>query len=552
VILFLPVLGLFLPTVFCALAVYVSANAVAKLPAPVKVVGEAASAHWLVIVTTSGTALALGALLTLRASLAVARAKDRPPEQRTRSPKGPKGELLVQRVASIWSDLPTRGRPAPAVVWYSNFNVLAHAYDIAKDQIIEVSAGLWDRVAKGDAVANTILAHETAHLVYRDPPLLRFLEVATITILRLLRVVVTIGLGAAVIVIFSQLASDVAAGARAAEIGLHSAAIILVAALVLVALPLCAMMIRRYAGFIASLIEIRADVSAALWTAGLDQFVDAMASDPTLHRSDFGDLRHSLFSLDLTHISETERIDLLRSTDRLITPKTRYFALSVALSLLLPINAATYLIEGGAFNQALTAAVAVALHAAAIAMVVIGSRAAALSWPRAMVVGTVLCLVEAVPRIDLAPLGYLFTNYAMALVMPGGFGADEMSIPQAVDDLHTTLLDVAGKVISAIDGGYFVLAAASAAVALRVLSRLSFAAPRQTRSFRHAVLPVVAASLVAALSSYDPWRDPFFSFWPLSAAASWFSWTASVSWMRLCAPSLAGLAALFVQLPCRR
>jgi Zn-dependent protease with chaperone function len=381
--LFLPLLGLYFPAVFTALSLYTAVNAVASLPGLATPNEDAASPYWLGLLFISGAGLVATAVFTARQALRQELATDFPPEGR-KPPKGAKGQLLAERVASIWARLPARRRPVPSIVWSSNFNILAHAYDTLGAQTIEVSSGLWERVMKDDPVAAGILAHETAHLVFRDPPMFRVLAVATATLRRLLWIVLGIAIAATAIVILSQAAKDIVSRNSVAAILEHTLAIATVAVLVLVALPLAITIVRRYSGFIVSLMEVRADVAAAIWTSGLTSFATALANDPTLRRSTLADLRHSLVSLDLTHISETERLDLLRSTDRLITPKTRYFALSLALPLLVPINAATYLIEGGAIDHALVTAVAVAFQFTTVAMVLTGSQAAALSWRRAL------------------------------------------------------------------------------------------------------------------------------------------------------------------------
>jgi Zn-dependent protease with chaperone function len=541
---FLPLLGLFFPAVFTALSLYAAANAIASLPGLGRSIEDAASAYWLALVILSGAGLVATAVFTARQALRREFEADRPPEGR-KPPRGTKGEILTQRLASIWTRLPTRSRPPPSVVWYSNFNVLAHAYDAAGGQTIEVSSGLWERVTREDPVALGILAHETAHLVFRDPPMFRAIAVATAILRQLLRIVLGIAIAATAIVILSQMVADIASRAPAATLLDHACAIAAVAALVLIALPFSTMIVRRYSGFIVSLMEVRADVTAALWTSGLMSFATALANDPTLRRSTLTDLRHSLVSLDLTHISETERLNLLKSTDRLITPKARYFALSLALPLLVPINAATYLIEGGAFDHALVTAVVVAFQLAATSMVLIGSETATLSWRRALYLGLALCLVQSLPLIDLAPIGYLFTNYAIAIAMPGGLGSDPMTLPQILSDLGKTVMDVAGKIANAVGGACFPIAAIVAGLSLRATALLA------RRPFAGWLAPAVAATIVSLLSSFDTWRDPALTAWPVSVAEAWSYWTLDASWLWLCAPSVAALGTLVLTLGVR-
>jgi hypothetical protein len=152
--------------------------------------------------------------------------------------------------------------------------------------------------------------------------------------------------------------------------------------------------------------------------------------------------------------------------------------------------------------------------------------------------GFVLCLVQALPLIDLAAVGYLFTDYAIAIAVPGGFGSAPITPFEFFGGFWTTLVDVAGKIFGAIDGVWFPLAAVIAGVSLRAMSLLA------RRPITFWFPPVVTATIVSLLSSFDMWRDTFFSVWPLSIAMVWFSWTGDVPWLRLCAPSVAALVVL--------
>ena len=540
-LLFLPLLGLYFPAVFTALSLYVAANAIASVPVLATPIEDFASRYWIALMFLSGAGLVTAAVVAARQAWLHELETDRLTQDR-KPLKGPKGELLSQQLASIWSQLPTCNRRIPSVVWYSNFNVLAHAYDSGGTQTIEVSSGLWERVTKDDPVGFGILAHETAHLVYRDPPMFRVLAVATATVRRLLGIVLGIGIAASVIVILSQAINDILSRASAAELLKHACAIAAVTALVLVALPLSTIIMRRYSGFIISLMEVRADVSAALWTSGLTSFATALENDPTLRRSTLTDLGHSVVSLDLTHISETERLDLLQSTDRLITPQTRYFVLSLALPLLVPINAATYLVQGGAINHVLVTAVVLAFQFGATAMILNGSPAAALSWRRSMFLGFVLCMVQALPLINLAPVGYLFTTYAIAIAVPNGFGSDPMTLYQLLSDSWTTVMDVAGKITSAVGGAWFPVAAVVTGLSLRAMSLLAH--PK----LRGWLVPVAAATIISFLSSFDTWRDAAMLAWPFSVAEKWFLSTNDDIWLRLCAPTVAALGSVLLSL----
>ena len=92
------------------------------------------------------------------------------------TPKGRKGDMLRERVAVLWTRFGGAKQSVPRVVWFTNFNILAHASDREGGQQIEISSGLWERVISEDSVAEAILAHEIAHLVHHDPRVFRTLQ----------------------------------------------------------------------------------------------------------------------------------------------------------------------------------------------------------------------------------------------------------------------------------------------------------------------------------------------------------------------------------------
>jgi Zn-dependent protease with chaperone function len=546
-VVFFPTVALLLPSLFTALAIYISGNSVARLATRLDFVGKVVSSNWASLSVACGIILTIVAVLKGRRAFQTVCSADGPSPELTQSPRGVKGEILVQRLTSIWQRLPTAARPAPTVLWYSNFNVLAHAFESGAGQLIEVSSGLWERVVKGDPVADAILTHEAAHLVFRDPTVFRGIAIVATTVRMLLHLVTAISVGAVVVVMSSQLVLDIAARLTLLEVVRNAIGILTISALSLLELPLSRMLIRRYAGFIVSLIEVRADVAAALWTVGLVRFAEALANDPTLRRSELKDLRRSLFSLDLTHISETERVNLLRSTDRLITPKLRYFALSIALPFLFPVNAVTYLIYGGAIDHLLITVVVVVFQVTAMAMIQSGSVAAVLSWRRAVLLGTALCLVQALPLINLAPIGYLFTHYAVAIVNGSGFGIEPISFLQVIDDSRVTAVDIFSKCVDATDGLSFGYALAVTSIAIRGMSSLARGHRSRRTNLASLVLPVSCAGVASIYSSYDPWRAEFFSSLPFSTFGIWFTWTTAMPWLRLCVPTVVALIVLVLQ-----
>src|SRR3954447_24098315 len=101
-----------------------------------------------------------------------------------------------------------------------------------------------------------------------------------------------------------------------------------------------------------------------------------------MHKSTLTDRARSLFSLEVTHFSETERLEILGNPARILTPKVEYFAFSLVLVLLLPLNGLTPLFEGGIVDLAAVITVASALVMAVTAMLA-GGQGGGPDLPRA-------------------------------------------------------------------------------------------------------------------------------------------------------------------------
>lgn len=526
-----PIVALILPSAFCAFAVYVAFVRIAE-QLPSAGVAEALAPNWGALwaaATASLTAILGWAFVR---NYKNAQAENGP----TRLPVGAKGELLKDRVAALWAELET-SRAAPEVVWFANFGVLAHARSGRNGTAIEVSSGLWERVVAGDSLAEGILAHEMAHLVRGDPQVFAALGSAAGAARLSIRIATLTGLAAMFVLVGDEALSGLTAQTDLSATLLNITATVVLAGLVLLALPLGSTIVRRHCGLISALMEMRADVLAALWTSGLARFAKTFETYPARRQSTLADVGHSLFSPNLTHLSEAERINLLYSRDRLITPKIRYFAFSIALPFLLPTTAATYLIAGGAFDQALVTGVAVIFQLTTAAMLLNAGDAGCPSWRRVILLGVALCFAQALPRINLASIGYFLTNYAVAIAVPGGFGSPT-SWEGVFSDACLTGDDVFQEFLDATYLGWFFVAAAISAICLKALAMISVRVRQHDRSGYLCLVALAAGGVVSVLSSYDSWRDEFFRHWPLSVATQWFALTEPLPWLRLCAPVL--------------
>jgi hypothetical protein len=238
----------------------------------------------------------------------------------------------------------------------------------------------------------------------------------------------------------------------------------------------------------------------------------------------------SLFSLRLTHISETERAELLASPARLFTPKLRYFALSLALPLFLPVGYFSSLFFGGALDQLLVAAPVAALQFCTTAMT---SGAVPLPARRLWLLAAALCLAGALPHLNLAPIGYLAANMALSLSKPGGFG--DPGPPWS--DVPVTFWDIANKIRDALHSGWIV-------AALPLIFGCLWVQHRRAAARAPAIEHAIAAALVMVLVSYDPFRADFLSVLPFSLAGTITRQTEPFSWVRVALPSFTGLAVL--------
>lgn len=524
-----PILALYLPTVLFAFMLYVLAGAPGSEATPLQ---EVLLANWLLLNVVFGSLVLFAQIVIARRTFRIDSDHDTKSRGEGLQPSGETGRALIERVNGLWDQFAAGALPRPEVQWYANFNVLARAYREGRTPVVEVSAGLWDRVVRGDPVASGILAHEVAHIANRDPELLRFVLTLNEAAQRLLKVVIWCGLVTIGVVVLREIVIP-PEGRSVWESIVRGTSIGLIGGLLVLIVPICVLAVGRYAGFIVSLVEIRADAIAAHGDR-LDWFADALDADEDLRRSTVSDLAHALVTPNLTHIPEAERIALLRTPNRLLTPKVRYFALSIALMVLLPINAGTYLLEGGAIDHALIAAAVAAFHAAAVGMLLEAAPAFSLTSARALVLSAALCLSQALPQINFAAFGYLFSYLA------GSIATGPVAVAQLVDDFSITIDDVATATWSALAQGRVALSILVSACALMVATLLARQLTWRTSGYLAPTIGAIAG-VTSIFCSHDGSRDGFYQFWPLSLAHDFFANGDQAAWMRLCVPTLVAL-----------
>jgi hypothetical protein len=196
------------------------------------------------------------------------------------------------------------------------------------------------------------LLHELAHLAYNDPQSFARLTSLLETVSRALKVMFLALISIVGFLMLQVLIANIWNKLSAGTIVAQEVMIALIGLLATSLGPVAVATVRRYIGFITSLVELRADVRSAEWAGGTEHFAEILRNTPMVHRSTLRDRTSSLFSLELTHLSESERVELLSDPERLLTPKLRYFVFTLVLALLFPLNGLTPLFAGGIFDLA--------------------------------------------------------------------------------------------------------------------------------------------------------------------------------------------------------
>jgi Zn-dependent protease with chaperone function len=360
-------------------------------------------------------------------------------------PTTEKGRLMITKLSDIWSKSNLKNRPIPEIKWFVNFNVLARAVDNKTNQRIEVSSSLWERVTVNDPIGEIILTHEVAHLVFKDIPIFLLLDHTVKVVCQIIRFILRLSVITLLYVVFYEIYIDFKNDVANKIVLLHLIGVPFVYVLVVAPLLMGEIVIRRYAGFIGSMMELRADIYAAEKCSGLTNFMSLFKHDDSVHKSTKADLRYSLVSLNLTHISESERMTLLANSDRLSTPKIRYFALSVLLVILIPINSFTPLLWTGALDLFFITAVVSALYMTAYLTLICRPAEVALTFKRSLVLATTLFFVNGLIFINLYSIGYLLTTISASFFSPNGFAQNFITWLELQEYLSLTCNDIIGQ-----------------------------------------------------------------------------------------------------------
>lgn len=410
---------------------------------------------------------------------------------------GSDGDKLEKLISGMWAKI--SNGPPPALRWFPAFDIAGYAATRNGEPELQISAGLWQAAVSGKDTAIAILAHELAHLRNKDPLVLKVLDGIRVGAACVLAFSALIGLVIFCLVLASE-GSTAYADQGFRGMAFRSLLVIVGAAMVLVIFPLSWLALRRHIGLIHSLLEIRADLDATLWTGGRENFTQAFATNKSVRRSGRRELLAALLSRKLSHIPERERLQILRSPALLITPKTQFFALSVLLAAALPLNFASGLILGGALNHLIVQSVAAALNAALVCLLIAGQAEdrVRIGAMRIATLALVSVVVTALPRVNFEPISYLIMSWTLGF---GGAPADSSTL---FESIQITFEDLFGKVADALLNVEAGIASTVALLALGGLAALSSLPSIQSRGLRVASVGIAAVigSLLAGFDSY--------------------------------------------------
>jgi len=220
----------------------------------------------------------------------------------------------------------------PKLYCFAAKGAIASAFEADGGAALGLSSGLLHRLNSGiDPTVEVMLQHEFAHISYHDN--YQFDQI--LAIVRACRWIL-LGLASLVFVTFlgSGFVGVTTTGSLQPDNGPYLA--YLKEALLALLYSVCVVIaVARYASLVIMLRELRADVRAGLAVGGLDRFSSTIASDRTVKQDGPMRLVSTLLAASVTHLTAAERLQYLQEPTRLLIPKFRYFAYSIALPLLL-------------------------------------------------------------------------------------------------------------------------------------------------------------------------------------------------------------------------
>jgi hypothetical protein len=234
---------------------------------------------------------------------------------------------LEQELAELWG-ITKSDEPVPRLYCFAAAPVMACVLANGSVPAIAVSTGLLELHLKGSpTLTRLILLHEISHILVGDQIRLARYE----ALLKVLRNVVL-----NLVWVVSVLSLFWAISEKLKDPGGASAVAYLRAIVNPMAFSYLSLIVMsRYLSLIVMLSELRADLRAAAMDNGIESFVAVFEGESAIRDSGWIGRWKSLCGMRVTHLSPSERLALLRSPHRLLTPKLRYFSFSLTLPVIL-------------------------------------------------------------------------------------------------------------------------------------------------------------------------------------------------------------------------
>ena len=482
-------------------------------------------------------ALLLTFVVRYRRSIMAARMQrtlpDAPGDRRFRDMPAGLNARIEPRIEELWQRIGGVGN-APYILCFASTGLIACVTERNARPAVALSTGLIDQVTKpGDRLGDAILFHELAHIMGQDSSLFRR-SAAFVDAFRLTFAIFIVAM--AVTFIVSSIGEIWNFGGI--EQRSSSPAAFLTGSIREVVFPYASMvLILRYVALVIMLTELRADLRAALALGGLATFAATVRGAQGFRPSSRIHLVRSWIGTKISHLTAQERLNLLERPGRLLAPKYRYFAASIALSVLLIFNGA---LAFSGFDWVLQSGV-IATVAALNAITV--SMAVALVWdgrPRAAaprLTMTALIVVAANMLFLFSPTEVMGTTSEMITAYSDPNFANEDYKQKACDAWYAA---VGKPAVEAIADGRFLL---WVVVVLAALLLLRAASPGVRRR-----VAAIGAGLGAALTTMFVAAGAPFATYLLLPGRFWESRDPISAAMIQCGPALPIVASTVIGL----
>lgn len=416
-------------------------------------------------------------------------------------------------IAALWPRFKT-GSPAPSVSYFRSTTALdAFAVADGADASICVSEPLLDRGTQYP-LTTLILAHELSHIALRDVTriarlnrtLKRYLFIARIAFLPLAVILSLLWLADSLYDVWSMTTIP------ETKNGLGGPLTNLVAfAFVLLPAPISYVATMRYAGYIFSLIELRADAGIAV-ACDAPQFLDRALRDHG-PPSESGAVRRwfadawTLISLKFSHFAFRDRIVYFRERKSLILPKFKYLTAFIFIPILVSLSPAQW-----AFPQVFWVFCAQQLACASLIIVSVlhtcdsaSSNGIRLTVRTQVALACWLLFADFLPLASAEMVGIILLDVAKVVSIPGIEYPTWASIFESSNTLVANLLR---GVLRSLLNGEIIIGFGTAYFAVWLLSRPVKGFSRSSLSLIAVILVVLVAQAIAFWMTY-PFPRPF-------------------------------------------